>query len=68
MSIKTEIANRKAKITKLHNEIFALQDACAHPNVDKTHHSDTGNWSKSDDAHWCVFKCLDCGKTWTENQ
>lgn len=68
MSIKTKIAARIKQLSKIQNEIYALQDECTHPNIDKQYKGSTGNWSKSDDSFWIEFKCLDCGKRWTENQ
>ena len=51
-----------------HEELVNLQDNCPHTDVVKTGHSDTGNWSKSDDSYWYEFRCPDCGRFWTEDQ
>lgn len=48
--------------------IQAIQDACAHPNYEKTAKSDTGNWCRGDDRYWYELKCSTCLKQWTEDQ
>jgi hypothetical protein len=67
-NIKTKVARLKARIAKLNIELKLQQDLCKHPNAVKVAKSDTGNYSKSDDAYWHECKCPDCDKYWTEEQ
>jgi len=57
-----------AKISKIYEQIFEIQNACPHTNATKKCDSDTGNWCKADDSYWYEFKCPDCKKIWTEEQ
>ena len=41
---------------------------CKHPNLEKTHKSNTGNYDPSADSYWIEFKCPDCNKFWMEDQ
>ena len=54
------------EIENLQRQIEHNQNECKHPFAGKTHKSDTGNYSKSDDRYWTEFECPDCGKRWTE--
>lgn len=53
---------------KLAKELAKLQTLCTHPNVKKTHKSNTGNYDPSADSYWIEFVCPDCCKRWTEEQ
>lgn len=53
---------------KLAKELAKLQSLCTHPNVNKTHKSNTGNYDRSADSYWIEFVCPDCRKRWIEEQ
>jgi len=58
----------KTQIVDLQFRLKRIQDECSHPVIalTKTHHSDTGNWCRSDDRYWTTFNCGLCEKTWNE--
>ena len=64
---KAFIAEHVDHISSHADAIRALRDSCPHNDVDRQHHSDTGNWCPQDNAYWTECKCFVCGKTWTEN-
>jgi alkylated DNA repair dioxygenase AlkB len=41
---------------------------CTHMNVEQTACANTGNYDPHTDSYWYEFKCLDCKKTWSEDQ
>jgi hypothetical protein len=49
-------------------EIKNIQDACSHPNVQKTPRADTGNYDPSVDLYWIECRCPDCDKHWDIDQ
>lgn len=53
---------------KLAKELAKLQATCAHPDVEKTYMSNTGNYDPTADSYWIDFYCPDCRKRWTEEQ
>jgi hypothetical protein len=55
-------------IEKLNAELKAIQETCLHPRVEKTPHSDTGNYDPSCDRYWYDCECPDCDLYWTEDQ
>ena len=62
------IANLKAQISALQEQIEEIQEQCSHPSacVTKKRGSDTGNFCPSDDSYWTDFHCTLCDKRWTE--
>ena len=53
---------------KLASELNKLQALCKHPNLEKTHKSNTGNYDPSADSYWIEFRCPDCRARWNEDQ
>ena len=52
----------------LAKELNRLQAACQHPNLEKTHKANTGNYDPSADSYWIEFRCPDCRVRWNEDQ
>ena len=63
--IINEVAHIQKKLKKWKNKLDEVQTICSHPNVIKTHKSNTGNWCPQYDSYWTEFKCPDCGLFWT---
>jgi hypothetical protein len=61
-------AMREAKVAlrTAQDQIDLIQEICYHPDVVKTHKSNTGNYDPHADCYWTEFKCPDCGKWWSE--
>ena len=53
---------------KLARELNKLQALCKHPNLEKKHKSNTGNYDPSADSYWIEFRCPDCRARWNEDQ
>jgi len=53
---------------KLARELSKLQALCTHPNLEKTHKSNTGNYDPSADSYWIEYRCPDCRARWNEDQ
>lgn len=72
MKTRKQIVRRaktiETNIVKWDKKLEELQTICTHPAVDKRHNSNIGNYDPSADCYWTEYKCLDCGKFWTENQ
>ena len=66
-SIHKEICEIEKQVGILSLRLKVIQNKCKHPNVEKTHRSDTGNWCKLDDCYWTEFSCPDCKKQWMED-
>jgi len=52
-------------LKKYDAKLDALRERCRHPNVEKQHKGDTGNWDRGQDCYWTEFNCPDCQKFWT---
>jgi hypothetical protein len=65
---KIKLKSLKEQLAHVTNQIEELNSTCTHPNVDKKHRGDTGNYDPSADSYWIEYKCPDCGKFWTETQ
>lgn len=50
------------------DDLASLQEACPHPNLTKTYHSNSGNYDPSADSEWYQFVCPDCGKRWQQDK
>lgn len=48
-------------------KIKSIQKKCTHPDqyCQYIYHSDTGNWSPSDDSYWTDYFCSRCLKHWS---
>lgn len=53
------------KISALQDQLKQLREECGHPNVEKKHWSDTGNYDRSMDCFGTDYTCPDCGKRWS---
>jgi hypothetical protein len=68
ISITKQRERLEARMKKLAEDISALQTACPHTGAFRKAKADTGNWDRGHDSYWYEFKCLECGKFWTELQ
>jgi transposase-like protein len=62
---RLELELQQATIAK---QIRDMQAICTHPNVNKSYHSNSGNYDPSADCEYYRFECPDCGKTWSEDK
>lgn len=71
MSIQLLIAEARAEamavMARAEAQLREIQAACDHPNVNKVHKSNTGNYDPHADCYWTEFVCPDCGKFWHED-
>lgn len=60
----------KKQIKTLEKELIQIQSECSHPAscLEKTAHSNTGNYDPSSDCYWYDFHCSLCDKRWSEDQ
>lgn len=67
---------RQRQIVRMHGEIrrrieaanrdmMQLQALCQHPDAEKKHGSNTGNYDPSADSYWTDYNCPDCSKRWS---
>lgn len=55
-------------LSKWNSALSQLRDECNHINVSKKYNGSTGNYDPNSDCYWIAFRCLDCGKSWIEDQ
>lgn len=65
--IREDVKNVQSRIASAQMTLSSIQEKCPHHGVTKTHCSDTGNYSASDNRYWTVFECPDCEKIWSED-
>jgi hypothetical protein len=57
----------ESALQKYNQQLKELQYSCGHPNVQKKHRANTGNYDPSSNYYWTEFTCPDCKKFWTED-
>ena len=67
MKTINQIKKYEAEIDIIEAKIKRLQDRCKHKNVERTPRSNTGNYLDPD-IYWYDCHCIDCDKTWQEDQ
>lgn len=65
--IKAEVTRLNKEIRDLEIQLDKVRKHCRHPNVKKTHRSNTGNYDPTCDCYWTEFDCPDCGRRWQED-
>lgn len=57
----------KKKITKLHEQLYSIQDQCKHEDKDITHYK-RGSYATGDIYTLVEYKCNICSKVWVEEK
>jgi hypothetical protein len=71
--MKPKQIQRKTKVIHdkcidLNKQLVELQELCQHPDLNKQHGSNTGNYDPSVDIYWTDYFCPDCNKSWRGTQ
>ena len=68
MQIRRKRVTIVDKLHVLQLQLHTLQELCQHPNADKKHLGNTGNYDPSADVSWIDWRCPDCAKQWETEQ
>ena len=63
-----KMAELRKQSADIYQHMIKLQEQCSHNHMTVSAHSDTGNYSSSDDSYWYNGTCRACGQTFREEQ